>query len=116
MSFRTINSRVGMREILAASLLTAASLFMSNPAKAQSFNCANAYKPAELAICNSENLIVLDEKMAKLHAAKTVGYSNKPEKQKFSRDSRRWLKQRNSCKVDFTCLELRYRERIAMLK
>ncbi len=82
---------------------------------AQSFSCAKAEIPAEFAICNSENLIVLDEQMAKLHRAQSISFSTKPQVQQFSRNGLTSLKKRNACKQDFTCLELRYRERIRAL-
>ena len=52
-----------LRGILVALILTIAALFLSGQARAQTFACVNAETPTELAICNSEELIVLDERL-----------------------------------------------------
>lgn len=107
--------RVGVGEFLVAISLTVAVFALPGEAKSQSFNCAKATKTSEFAICNNEELLLLDERMASIHATYSSKISTSPEKQKFSKTSRAWLKKRNACKSDFACLELRYRERIQVL-
>jgi uncharacterized protein len=90
-------------------------LFWSLPANAQSFSCAKAENPAEFAICNDEGLLSLDEKLGNVFADAYVKASTTPQRQAVARDHNNWLKVRNSCRGDFTCLTLRYNERISAL-
>jgi len=90
-------------------------LFWSLPANAQSFSCAQAENPTEFAICNDENLLSLDEKLGTVFASAYTKASTVPQRQAVSRDQDQWLKIRNSCQGDFTCLNLRYQERINAL-
>ena len=107
--------RVGVGEIIMAVGLTVAVFALPQEANSQSFNCAKATKTSEFAICNNEDLLLLDERMASIHATLSRKLASNPEKRKFSKNSRAWLKKRNACKSDFACLELRYRERIQAL-
>ena len=90
-------------------------LFWSLPANAQSFSCAAAEKPAEFAICNDENLMALDEKLGEAFGDKFVNASTSPARQAVARAHSTWIKKRNECGADFTCLKLRYEERIKVL-
>lgn len=83
--------------------------------KAQSFSCANAKVPSELAICNNENLLVKDELLASLFADALVEASQKNKMTTVSAEHSLWLKKRNACKTDFACLEKLYDERIVNL-
>lgn len=84
-------------------------------AHAQSFSCANAQIPSEMAICNFETLLIKDETVAELLAAKLVSASRGTGIQTVSRDHSVWLKRRNACQTDIECLEARYDERIEKL-
>ncbi len=81
----------------------------------QSFSCSRAQIPSEYAICNSENLIVLDERMAALFADKRVGADNTSAVNEISKDQGNWLKKRNECEQNFKCLEQQYKSRIQKL-
>ncbi|MGB7287106.1 MAG: hypothetical protein WBC71_09260 [Salaquimonas sp.] len=87
-------------------------LFSSLPASAQSFSCASADETAEFAICNDENLLALDEKLGEVFATKYVSASTSPQRQAVTREHTDWLIKRNACGTDFTCLNLRYEERL----
>lgn len=87
----------------------------SEQASAQSFSCANAQIPSEMAICNVETLLIKDEKVAELLAAELVSAARGTGIQAVSRDHSVWLKRRNACQTDIECLEARYDERIEKL-
>jgi len=90
-------------------------LFWSLPANAQSFSCAMAAQPAEFAICNDENLVILDEKLGEVFASKFINASTSPARQAVTKEHNEWMKQRNACGTDFTCLNLKYQDRIKVL-
>ena len=85
------------------------------PAYSQSFSCANAQIPSEMAICNNENLLIKDETLAALFAEALVQADGSQSTQNISSEHSRWLKQRNDCRADFECLENSYDERINSL-
>ena len=99
----------------AAICVAGVALFWSLPAQAQSFSCADADKPAEFAVCNNENLLALDEKLGNVFTAAYVKAATTPQRQSVTREQSEWLKARNACGADFTCLDLRYREQISRL-
>lgn len=99
----------------AAICVAGVALFWSLPAQAQSFSCADAAKPAEFAVCNNESLLTLDEKLGKVFITAYVKAATAPQRQSVTREQSEWLKTRNSCGADFTCLDLRYREQINRL-
>jgi uncharacterized protein len=80
------------------------------PAAAQSFDCAKARLPTEIAICNSVRLSRLDEEMASL-------YFGLPHyvREDVKRSQRRWLRRRNACRYDRQCIAREYRRRIGVL-
>lgn len=91
-------------------------LFWSLPANAQSFSCAEADNPSEFAICNSENLLTLDEKLGSIFASVYVNAPTLPQRQAVAREHSSWVQRRNSCGADFACLNRRYQERLQSLK
>lgn len=100
--------------IAAALALTLAALF-SGRANAQSFACANAQSRAQLAICNSEDLLVLDEKLSAMVSQRLSQERKLPERQAFATEQSQWLAARDLCQGELACLESRYRERMAAL-
>ncbi len=101
--------------IAAAIALSAATLLSAGTAKAQSFSCSGANLPSEMAVCNSEDLLVMDEKLAAMAAQRLTKSSTKPARQSFSREQQAWISRRNECGADPVCLELRYNERMSEL-
>lgn len=89
---------------------------ISAPAQAQSFSCANAQIPSEFAVCNNEDLLVKDERLASLFANALVEASRTNAVGEVASDHSLWLKQRNACKNDFVCLDKRYEERLQALE
>lgn len=92
------------------------SLFSALPANAQSFACDKAQRTAEFAICNDENLLTMDEQLGREYASKYVNASTSPQRQAVTREQTEWIKKRNACGNDFTCLSLRYEERLKSLR
>lgn len=90
-------------------------LFWSLPSSAQSFSCAAAERSAEFAICNDETLQQLDQEIGALIRARFEEAETRPQRQATSREHNDWLKKRNACGSDLTCLNLRYEERLSTL-
>lgn len=79
-----------------------------------SYNCSKASKPDEIAICQSPKLSFYDQVMAKRFVKdrnSAQGYS----RQKIISDQVAWLKQRQFCGSDTTCLTRVYRDRLLIL-
>lgn len=100
----------------AAICIAGLALFWSLPAAAQSFPCAEASKPAEFAICNSENLLIMDENMNKIFTTVYQSAATAPQRQSVVRRHNGWRLKRDACGNDFTCLNLRYQERLSELR
>ncbi len=84
-------------------------------ANAQSFSCADAQTSAEFAICNNEDLLDLDERLAVAYFNHKTNLQTSPQRQQISREQNTWKIKRNLCELDWTCLKLRYNERIHAL-
>jgi uncharacterized protein len=79
-------------------------------APAPGFDCAKAASPAEKAICSSETLARLHRRMNELYASALRTAPDERSRQ------RTWTAMRNRCGASATCLESRYRRRIAELQ
>jgi len=79
-------------------------------ASAQSFDCSKARKAAVLAICDSSRLSRLDEEMSALYFGLSYVV-----RQEIKGSQRRWLRRRNACGYDETCIEDAYLRRIEVL-
>ena len=77
-----------------------------------SFSCAKAQTPTERAICKSETLSRLDVQLSNLYAAARRTRHAK----RYKQTQRAWLKKRNACGSNASCLEQRYRERIGVFQ
>ena len=97
--------------VLAALAIFAATL----PARSQTVSCATADKPAEFAICNSEQLQVLDEKVDAAFSQELGNVASRSGRQDLSRQQARWTLRRDACKADQHCLEKSYERRLAEL-
>jgi uncharacterized protein len=107
--------RMGRRLSICAALgLTCAALLFAD-AQAQSFSCAYSQSPAQMAICNSEDLLVLDEKLSAMVAQRLGRAKTLMERDALQRDQSVWMGQRNACGGDQACLQRSYGERIARL-
>ena len=101
---------------LTLGLLVSIPLLLSTVfANAQSFDCSQAQISSEYAICNNEVLLTLDEKLAAIYFNQKSNVSTTPQRQLISRDHTNWLKKRNGCDLDWSCLEASYIKRIEQL-
>jgi uncharacterized protein len=101
--------------ICAALGLTLASLLVATRAQAQSFSCAHSQSQAQMAICNSEDLLVLDEKLSAMVAQRLARAKTLSERETLQREQSAWTGQRNACGSDQACLQRSYGERIVRL-
>lgn len=95
------------------SSLSASALFLTSlPSQAAGFDCAKATSPTEKAIC-------ADGKLSKLDSDLSTAWKNAsdvaldPAALKLSQV--RWLKLRDACGADTSCLSARYSERLSAL-
>ena len=81
------------------------------PANSQSFNCRYAKSPVEIAICQNNELSILDEGMASLYS---IISNSIPRNRAYALKSEQiaFLKERDSCGYDFTCIRSSYNMRI----
>ncbi|MDR0218153.1 MAG: hypothetical protein LBI71_04595 [Enterobacteriaceae bacterium] len=81
---------------------------------AASFDCAKAKTPDEKVICTNPKLNDLDVEMnVKYHFLRglfAMGLSGK-----MYDDQKEWLRQRQQCKANISCLKESYRQRISQL-
>ena len=95
--------------------LTGAALLTASPAPADTVSCSSADKPAEFAICNSEDLQILDEKLDNALRREMALLGDRPSQQNLSRRQSQWVVERNACNADDVCLTKRYQERLSEL-
>ena len=96
-------------------LIGALVLFSSGMASAASFDCRNASRADEIAICDSRELSQLDVKMATLYDTilKLVGMGVRGNLQD---QQRAWLNDRAACGADRACIGNLYEARIRTLE
>jgi uncharacterized protein len=98
---------------LAAILIAVATLCVTTPTTAASFDCQRAETPIEKAICSTPELSLLDDQLG---AAYKAGVERSADKDKFRAESREWVNQiRNKCN-SIQCLSLAYRSRISEMQ
>lgn len=79
-----------------------------------SFNCAEDLGLAEQTICGSRTLAELDLRLA-VQYFEVYGQLNRARGLVLRKEQRDWLKKRNSCQADASCLETTYRQRLERL-
>ncbi len=92
-------------------LIFALSFLWNAPSYSASFNCQKASTLVETSICQSGELSLLDEKLAKLYQQALKNSNSEVVKQK----QMEWLKERNRCQTE-NCLKKLYQSRIAELE
>ncbi|MDQ0316260.1 lysozyme inhibitor LprI family protein [Amorphus orientalis] len=104
-----------MTRISLAILGAATALVLSGPAGAQSFDCANASKPDEKAICDSRQLANLDVKNATLYevARNLVAMGQRGDLQD---GEQAFLKKRAACGSSVSCIASAYQANIASIQ
>lgn len=100
-----------MRRRAAASAL--AWLCLVSAAGAGGIDCSKARTPVEKAICADAALLALDTELSNYYLD-TMGQSQDPEKIYMSQ--RAWLKERETCGTDRSCLAMRYEKRLQNLR
>lgn len=101
-----------------AGVLTAALLALAGAAalaEAGTVSCSAASKPAEFAICNSEDLQLLDGRVDELYQSRYSTAQSVSTQTALLRDHRSWLAERNECRSDSRCLERHYKARLSKL-
>ena len=111
-STHSFHNFICSKRLALTALAMVAGLSAATPASAQSFSCARAQLPSELAICNDEELIVLDEELSALFADIRISVANTNRVRTFAKSHEQWLRERNQCAQDFQCLRQSYRNRI----
>ena len=80
-----------------------------------SFDCARAVAPSARTICGSAPLAQLDAEMAAAYVAAKVGLPA-AEQAKVTVEQHEWLRRRNACGADASCLERTLTERLGQLQ
>ena len=80
-----------------------------------SFDCARAVAPSAQTICGSAPLAQLDAEMAAAYVAAKTGLPAE-QQAKVAAEQHEWLRRRNGCGADASCLERALAERIGQLQ
>ena len=83
------------------------------------FNCSNAQEPAEIALCDSPELGLMDREMNRLYFDKRDGWKaagKLAEADALRTEQRAFLKARNACNYETACLTAIYKKRLEDLK
>ena len=80
-----------------------------------SFDCARAVAPSARTICGNASLAELDAEMAAAYVAARAGLPAE-EQAKVATAQREWLRRRNACGADASCLERALTERLGQLQ
>ena len=80
-----------------------------------SFDCARATAPSAREICANPRLAQLDAEMAAAYVAAKAG-SPARRQAKVAAEQHEWLRQRNACGADASCLERTLLERLGQLQ
>jgi uncharacterized protein len=101
-----------MPRCLAAASIAAFALFAAaTDVRAASFDCGRAATGVEVAICEDRTLSALDDQMAQNYRALLNRTSGATES-RIRAEQKTWLRQRNACGGDASCLNREYRARI----
>ena len=80
-----------------------------------SFDCARAVAPSARTICGSTPLAQLDAEMAAAYVAAKAGLPAE-QQAKIAAEQHEWLRRRNGCGADASCLDRAMAERISQLQ
>jgi uncharacterized protein len=98
-----------------ATAVFAATIFAAaGPAAAQSFNCGAATRSAEIAICKSDRLSRLDERMSRLYDSLQAS-TNDHDSDRLRAYQMRFLAARDACGRDISCIKGAYLDQIEVL-
>jgi uncharacterized protein len=95
--------------------VTALIIFISKLALAASFDCHQARRPDERAICDSRQLSEMDVEMS-VRYEMLIGLVAMGTRGNMQEEQHEWLQQRARCGADQACLADSYNTRITALK
>jgi uncharacterized protein len=104
------------RHVFPSAAAAAFGIGFATIASAGTVYCSAASKPAEFAICNSEDLQVLDGRVAELYKSQHATSASVLSQTALARDHHKWLASRNECRANLGCLEKYYRKRLSALE
>lgn len=108
-----------MRYSFLAAICVMALLPAAAASAAPPFDCSNAQEPAEIALCDSPELGLLDREMNRLYFDKRDGWKaagKLAEADALRTEQRAFLKARNACNYETACLTAIYKKRLEDLK
>jgi uncharacterized protein len=88
---------------------------LSGPASAQSFNCREASNAAERAVCGSDKLSDLDDRMHELYSQLISGTTNEKTRNWVRDYQHRFLSARDACGRNSGCIKGAYLDQISVL-
>ena len=103
------------RAIAASVILSAAAVLSADYSWSGMVSCATAAKPSEFAICNSEDLQVLDSMVDGAFKRRYAAAGNPFKMQGLSQTHEVWARERDICRADVACLERIFRARLNVL-
>jgi uncharacterized protein YecT (DUF1311 family) len=106
---------LGLRCHLRMAIVAACLSTLASSAPAASFDCMQASKPVEQAICASARLSTLDERLSTSYKSALAKASGAAEKRAIRAAQAGWLRSRDACGANELCIEVMYRTRLVML-
>jgi uncharacterized protein len=100
---------------LAAVILSAAVAGLSGPAAAQSFECGDASLRSERAVCGSDRLSGLDDRMSRLYDKLMASIDSNRGRERVREYQRHFLAARDACGRDVSCIKGAYLDQIEVL-
>jgi uncharacterized protein YecT (DUF1311 family) len=97
-----------------AIIVLALCCFTTATASAQSFNCHQATKADEIAICHSARVSSLDEQLSSLFL-KLRNSLSITQQRVLTSEQQTWLRERATCGSDISCIEKVYEKRLGQL-
>ncbi len=93
-----------------------ASMTLSGPAPAASFNCQDPRGRTESAVCWHPRLSALDERLAYWYDRALLRARHFGQTRSVRNDQRAWIAERNTCGGHWICLERAYKRRLDQLR
>lgn len=95
--------------------LAGAATVIATPAAAQSFNCRSASYSSERAVCASDGLSGLDERMSRLYGKLMAQTDSARGRERLRTYQVRFLAARDACGRDTSCIKGAYLDQIEVL-
>jgi uncharacterized protein len=112
----TITLKLSAAISMSALLALAAMAGSARTASAQEFDCRNAEFASERAICGSDRLSALDERMSALYADLKATSASRYQRDDLKTYQRQFLDARDSCGRDVECIRGAYLDQISVLE